>query len=203
MKIAVLGAGNIGSTLGRKWAQVGHNVMFGVRDVSRPKVQALLQTVEGNASAEAIAAAIAFGEVILFALPADAVEETVGAHAGVLQGKIIIDATNKFGSAVINSLGVFADKVPTAKVVRAFNSLGWENFAEPQFGATQADLFYCGPDDETRPTIEGLIADVGLRPIRVGGLDQVQLVDNIGALWVQLALRQGMGRRLAFKVLTP
>ena len=201
MKIGILGSGNIGGTLGRKWAKAGHEVVFGVRDVNSPKVQTLLGRVEGKASADAVANGIGFGDVVLFAIPWSAVEATVQANAEALDGKIIIDASNNFGGPVVNNVGTISELVPTAKVFRAFNSLGWENFEDSRFGETEADLFYCGPDDEARPVVEALIKDVGPRPVWVGDLDQVQLVDAVGLLWVTLAIRRGMGRRLAFKLL--
>jgi predicted dinucleotide-binding enzyme len=201
MKIGVLGSGNIGGTLGGKWAKAGHKVVFGVRDVNSPKVQTLLGRVEGKASADAVANGIGFGDVVLFAIPWSAVEATVRANAEALDGKIIIDASNNFGGPVANNVGTISELVPNAKVFRAFNSLGWENFEDPRFGETEADLFYCGPDDEACPLVEALIEDVGLRPVWVGDLDQVQLVDALGSLWVTLAFRRGMGRRLAFKLL--
>jgi predicted dinucleotide-binding enzyme len=201
MRIGILGAGNIGGTLGRKWAKAGHEVVFGVRDASSPKIAGLFERVEGNASADSVAQAIAFGEVLLFALPWSAVGGIVEAHGEALNAKIVLDATNDFGGPVVNNVQTISSKARNAKVYRAFNSLGWENFEEPQIGGTQIDLFYCGADDEARPIVERLIEDVGLRPVRVGDLEQVQLVDAIGSLWVALAFRQGMGRRLAFKLL--
>jgi 8-hydroxy-5-deazaflavin:NADPH oxidoreductase len=85
---------------------------------------------------------------------------------------------------------------------RAFNSLGWENLADPDFDGTQADLLWCGPDGDPGALVERLITDVGLRPVRVGGLDQLSTVDMLASLWFALALGQGHGRHLAFKVLT-
>ena len=84
----------------------------------------------------------------------------------------------------------------------AFNSLGWENSGNPLFGDIQADLFYCGPGDTGQVAAEQMIGDVGLRPVRLGNLNQVGLVVTIGGPWFALAFGQGMGRQLAFKVLT-
>jgi predicted dinucleotide-binding enzyme len=201
MRIAILGSGNIGGTLGKKWAQAGHDVMFGVRDTNSAKVKALLQAAGRKASADTVANTIAFGDVVLVAIPWSAVEATVKANAEAIGGKMIIDASNNFGGPVVSNVETILAQAPAAKVYRAFNSLGWENFEDPQIGETQVDLFYCGADGETRQVIEGLIKDVGLRPVWVGDLDQVHLVDAIGSLWVTLAFRQGMGRRLAFKLL--
>jgi hypothetical protein len=200
MKIAVLGAKIIGGTLARKWAQAGHQVMFGVRNVDNPETLALAG--ELGAAVGSTAAAIAFGQVVVFAIPGNAMQETIEANASVLNGKIVIDAANRMGGGPMNSAAAFAAHAPGARVYRAFNSLGWENFDNPMFGDIQADLFYCGPAGESRAAVEGLIRDVGLRPVCVGDIGQVGLVDAIGSLWFALAFGQGMGRNLAFKALT-
>lgn len=200
MKIAVLGAKIIGGTLARKWARAGHEVMVGVRNVNNPETQALAR--ELGAAVGTVAEAVAFGEAVVFAIPGNAMAETIAAHGPALAGKIIIDAANRMGGGPMNSAALFAAHAPAAQVYRAFNSLGWENFENPQFGDIQADLFYCGPGGATQAAVEGLIGDVGLRPVRLGDLGQVGLVDTIGGLWFALAFGQGMGRHLAFKVLT-
>lgn len=200
MNIAVLGAKIIGSTLARKWTQARHNVMFGVRSVDNPETQALARAL--NATVETVANAITFGEVIVFAIPGQAMGETIQAHAAALNGKIVIDAANRMGGGAMNSAADFAAHAPAAQVYRAFNSLGWENFENPVFGNLQADLFYCGPAGAGQDKVEALIRAVGLRPMCVGDLRQVGLVDTIGSLWFALAFGQGIGRHLAFKVLT-
>jgi hypothetical protein len=200
MQIAVLGAKIIGGTLARQWAAAGHQVMFGVRSVSNPEVQALAHQL--SASVGTTAEAIAFGQVVLFAIPGAAMEQTIAANAAELAGKIVIDAANRLDGGPMNSAAVFAAHAPGAQVYRAFNSVGWESFDNPAYGDVQADLLYCGPAGEDQAVVEGLIRDVGLRPVRVGDLDQVGLVDMIGGLWFALAYGQGMGRNLAFKVLT-
>ncbi len=200
MKIAVLGAKIIGSTLARKWARAGHEVMFGVRTVDNPETQALAR--ELGAAVGTVAEAVAFGEAVVFAIPGGAMDETIAAHGPALAGKIVIDAANRMGGGPMNSAAAFAAHAPGAQVFRAFNSLGWENFENPLFDGVQADLFYCGPAGAGQGAVEGLIRDVGLRPMRVGDLGQAGLVDMIGSLWFALAFGQGMGRNLAFKVLT-
>jgi len=85
-------------------------------------------------------------------------------------------------------------------MVRAFNTLGWENFAEPTFGDERADLFWCGPEGRATEVAEQVIADVGLRPVRVGGPEAVDAVDAVLALWFALVTEHG-NRRLAFRTL--
>jgi 8-hydroxy-5-deazaflavin:NADPH oxidoreductase len=124
------------------------------------------------------------------------------AHADALNGKIILDATNNVGAEEMCVAPSLTQRASQAQVYRAFNTLGWENFAEPVIGGVQADLFFCGSDDaSSRRAVEQLITDVGLRPVYVGGLDQVAVVDNLTRLW--FALSRKMGRHLAFRMLTP
>ena len=105
------------------------------------------------------------------------------------------------GEDSMHNLAHFQQHAPQAQVYRAFNSLGWENFAEPNFNGVQADLFYCGSDGEAKSKVEQLISDVGLRPIYLGGNQQMGLLDSLTSLWFTLAFGQKKGRHLAFKVL--
>ena len=201
MNIAILGTGNIGSTLGTKWIKAGHSVYFGTRNPQKPEVQALLKSLGANAHAASIEQAIQSSEVVLFAIPGNTMDETITANARALDGKIIIDAANKITSPVMDSLATFAAKTPTAKLYRAFNNYGWENFESPQFGSNTADLFFCGTEGDSRKAVEKLIADVGLNPVYLGGIDQAAVVDSILKLWFALSSGQKKGRHLAFKVL--
>ncbi|MFU8772679.1 MAG: NADPH-dependent F420 reductase [Anaerolineales bacterium] len=200
MKVAVLGAKVVGSTLGKKWAHAGHQVMFGVRNTQNPQVKTLAKEI--GAQVGSLAESIEYGQVIVFAIPGRAMAEVIQAHAQGLNGKIVIDATNRMDGGPLNSLALFEEHAPHAQFLRAFNSLGWESFENPRYGDQQADLFYCGAAGDAQDIVEGLIRDVGLNPVRVGGIDQVHLVDHIANLWLTLAFGQGMGRQFAFKLLT-
>jgi hypothetical protein len=200
MKIGIIGAGNIGGTLGGKWVMAGHTVTFGVRDANSPKTQALRQAIPEAVLASPGAAAEA-GEVILLALPHAATTEFLYENAVRLAGKLVIDATNNFNAAVVSSIPAIQAAAPTARPYRAFNSLGWEVFAKPVVGGVQADHFFCGADGADRKLVEGLIAAVGVRPVWVGGLETLTAVDALGTLWVTLAFRRGLGRQIAIKLL--
>jgi 8-hydroxy-5-deazaflavin:NADPH oxidoreductase len=187
MKIAVIGAGKIGGTLGGKWEAAGHEVVYGLRDPSTKK------------GSRPIADALKSGELVLLAIPGDAVVGFVREHAKALDGKTIIDATNNFRGAAMNSWPEILPLVPTAALYRAFNSYGWDVFANPTVGGTEADLFYAGPEGHGRVAVERLIADVGLRPVRVGGTEQASTVDGVLRLWATLS--QAHGRHIAFRLL--
>jgi predicted dinucleotide-binding enzyme len=202
VRIAVLGAGHIGGTLGRKWARAGHAVTFGVNDPQGVKAQAVRADLGDAARIGTAADALAASDVVLLAVPGRAMDDTIRANKALLDGKIVIDAANRMGEAAVNSLATLRAETPNAKTYRAFNTLGWENFADPSFDGVPADLFFCGPDGEPRATVEQLIADIGLRPVWLGDNDQIGTVDALLTLWFTLAVQRGKGRHLAFKILT-
>ena len=203
LTITILGAGNIGGTLGRKWHASGHEVVFGVSDPEGKHAHELRaelgrSVIVGTAS-EALANE---SDVVVMALPGTAMESSITANAAQLDGEIIIDTANRMGGGPMNSLAIFQKQTPHAHIYRAFSTLGWENFADPLFDGIAADLFYCGPDGEPRKNVEQLISDIGLRPMYLGGVEQTSLVDSIGSLWFALVFGQHKGRHLAFKVLS-
>jgi 8-hydroxy-5-deazaflavin:NADPH oxidoreductase len=186
MSIAIVGAGNIGRTLGGKWTAAGHRVVYGVRQPGGP----------GTA---AIRDAVADAEVVVLAVPGAAAKGVIASLGGDLAGKVVIDATNDVqGSGKLHALDELADG---AHPVRAFNTLGWENFADPIVGGVTADLLYAAEEGSAKDTAETLIRDVGLEPVWLGGIDTFDIVDSVTRLWFTLALQRKLGRRLAFKVL--
>jgi predicted dinucleotide-binding enzyme len=198
MRIGVIGTGNIGGTLARKWAAAGHELVVAGRETGSPRSVALQKELGDRARLGSAQDAASFGDVVVFAIPGAAMAETVRQLGGALQGKVIIDATNNVRNPVMNSVESITKAVPDGRVFRAFNTLPWEAFANPTFGDTVADLFYCGPQDG-RDAVERLIKDVGLQPVYVGDLQWLSVVDPIAGLF--FALSQARGRRLAFKLL--
>lgn len=198
MRVAVIGSGNIGGTLGRAWDRAGHEVVFGVRDTADRKVVAALGDAP-HATAASVADAVRGAAAVLFAVPGAVLGDVVSDLGSALGSAVLIDASNNMAGGPMDGTATIRAAVPRASVYRAFNSLGWENFAEPRFGGVAADLFYCGPDGDGDTVVSQLITDVGLRPVRVGDLDQVEVVDSVTRLW--FALSRTRGRHLAFKVL--
>lgn len=191
MRIGIIGTGNIGGTLGAAFARAGHQVTLGSRHPSG-------ETVPGARISD-VAGALADAEVVLLALPAGALDDFLAGHAGSLAGRLVIDATNRIGAPVANAAARLAEAAPTARYARAFNMLGWENFADPVFDGEPADLF-CSCAQADRPVLEQLIADVGLRPAYLGEGKQ-DVVDGALPLWFALVQAGGGNRRLAFRVL--
>src|SRR5262249_13817354 len=161
MRIAVIGAGNIGRTLGGKWTAAGHDVVYGVRE-------------PGESGTATVADAVASAEVVVLAVPGAAAKDLIALLGSDLAGKVVVDATNDVqGSGKLHALDELADG---AHPVRAFNTLGWENFADPIVGGVTADLLYAAEEGVARDTAETLISDVGLEPVWVGGIDAFDIV---------------------------
>ena len=139
---------------------------------------------------------------MVIAIPGASVPELLETVGGAVAGRVVVDTTNDMTATVAHHTDAFAQHVPQAVVYRAFNTLGWENFAEPDHDGEIADLFYCGADEGLgRGVVEGLIRDVGLGPVYVGGLDQADVLDGVLRLWFAVAIGQVRGRHTAFKVL--
>jgi predicted dinucleotide-binding enzyme len=198
VKVAVIGAGNIGGTLGRKWLASGHEVRFGVGSTATYDDLAAAGGVVTGATG-----AVAGADVVVLAVPAAAVGDVLSQVGASLDGVVVIDATNNVGGGgPLNASAALGNAAPGASYYRAFNTLGWENFATPSFGGGErADLFYAGPDGPSREAVERLVEDVGLRPVWVGGPEHVETVDGVGRLWFALVMGRRMPRHTAFRVL--
>jgi 8-hydroxy-5-deazaflavin:NADPH oxidoreductase len=188
MDIAIIGTGFFGTTLGRALSQAGHNVTLGSRHSEG-------SSLEGTTAAP-IGEALENVEIVILCLPGTAVAAFASEHRQGLGGKLVIDATNKMGEEVANSRSSLPSSI---RYVRAFNSLGGENIADPVFEEGRAAMFFSGPEAD-RATVEAVIEDVGLNPVYVGE-DQEGLIDCLFRLWIALAIGQGRGRRLALRLL--
>jgi len=190
MKIAVIGKGNIGGTLGSKWRAAGHDVVYGARGGSGDG--------PGGAPLRSIGDALEGADVVVLAVPGAVVPEVVSEHGAAFAGKVVIDAVNRMGAAQYDSRALIADAAPSARYVRAFNSLGWENFADPLPGANL--FFAAGP--EARAVAEELITAVGLEPAYLGDADATGAVDGLLPLWFALVKQNGGNRRVALRIVS-
>ena len=206
MKIGIIGAGDIGGTLGMRWRQKGHEIMFGIRNRQSQNVQKLIE-LDKNLEFGEIRETVAFGDVIVFAVPWASVEETI-IMAGNLTNKILIDPTNPLtpdlkGLALENTSAAekISNLAKTAKVVKAFNMIGAKTLSNLIYDSQRADLFICGDDSHAKQIVRELAIDIGFDVIDVGPLVNARLLESLALLWIELAFRQKMGPNIAFKLL--
>jgi predicted dinucleotide-binding enzyme len=190
MRIAVIGKGNIGGSLGTKWRAAGHDVVYGARDGSGEG--------PGGAPVRGIGDALKDVDVVVLAVPGQVVADVVTGHGAALAGKTVIDAVNRIGAPEFDSRAIIADAAPQARYVRAFNSLGWENFADPMPGT---NMFFAA-DPDARATAEELIRAVGLEPAFLGDANATTTVDGLLPLWFALVQQNGGNRRVALRIIT-
>ena len=200
MKIAVIGAGNVGGALGTLWAGKGHEIMFGVREPSRRQLVQLVKSISGQVRAGSVREAATFGEVVVLATPWPATENAIRS-AGNLTGKTVIDCTNRLASdlsgLVIGTNNSAGEEVARwaagANVVKAFNTIGAANFAHPRFGADPASMFIAGDDAAAKSAATRLAAELGFEVVDAGPLLAARWLEPLAMLWIHLAYKQGFG----------
>lgn len=205
MNITIIGAGNVGRTLGSRFLEAGHSVTFGLLDPGAERAESS-GTPAGSRVLDIHSAAMSAG-IVLLTVPAMALEDAILA-AGDLTGKIVVDCTNAVGSTfrpTTESGTTIAETVaallPGAYLVKAFNSVGWQVMENPAFGDRRAVLPICGDDAGAKATVRELAASIGFDPIDVGPLEAAPLVEAFAAMWIGLAHRLGKGSRFAFGLL--
>jgi 8-hydroxy-5-deazaflavin:NADPH oxidoreductase len=208
VKIGILGSGNVGATLGKIWAEQGHDLTFGVRDPNAEKVKTLLNETTGKAQAATIADTAIAAEIVALTVPWESVPDVLK-QAGALDQKICLDCTNPLVANRLHEMAKLTTSggeqvaawLPKARVVKIFNTVGWEIMAKPQYGNEAAMMFYAGDDPEAKAIAAQLAREAGFEPLDVGGLSSSSYLENLAGLWGQLAYGQEMGRGIAWRVL--
>lgn len=202
MNIAIIGTGNVGGALATQWSKKGHNIFLGVRDVNNFKGQHLLENK--NTTVHSINEASVKAEVILIAA-APQFTQSIIEEMSDTQGKIIIDAMNSIMTrpeGYANSFDAISDLAPKAEVVKCFNSTGFENMKNPVYEGKGVDMFMAGDSLKAKEIVSQLSEDAGFEVCYdFGGNDKVALLEQFAFSWINLAIMQGHGRNMAFKLL--
>jgi predicted dinucleotide-binding enzyme len=211
MKLAIIGAGNVGGTLGSAWAQkAGHDIFFGVTNPQSDKTRALLRTLGGKARAGTAAEAAGFSDTIVLTTPWPATEAAIRSM-GDLRGKIILDATNPLAmnpDGLVLEIGhttSAGEKVQAwangASVFKTLNTTGFANMGNPVFHGRKSVMFVAGDDAANKPKVIDLVGALGFEVIDAGPLRNARLLEAHAMLWIDLTLYRGLGRDWAFAVL--
>jgi hypothetical protein len=203
MRLGFIGAGHVGGTLGRLFEAQGHDVRFGVRDPKNGSAGGLPKERLGT-----VADVAAFADVIFLATPWSGTPNALES-AGTLEGKTVVDCTNPMLSDLSGlSIGTttsageeVAKLVPSAKVVKCFNTLGQSNLAHPLFGDQKASMFFCGDDAGAKLIVAELGNQLGFDMVDAGPLTQARWLEAMAMLWVTMAYKYGGSQRSAFKLL--
>jgi len=205
--IAVLGTGRVGGALGSRWAQKGHRITYGVPDLEAEEVRNALARSGPNASAVSVADATASSNVIVLAIPWNATKDVLNA-IGSLDGKVLVDCINPIKSDfsgldlgdATSAAEQIASWAPTARVVKAFNTVSDPTMVNPLYGDQPASMFYCGDDDEAKTIVKGLTKDLDMEPVDAGPLKNACYLESLAMLYIYLAIFGGWGAECAFKM---
>jgi NADPH-dependent F420 reductase len=204
MKIAIIGAGNVGGTLGKRWARAGHEVTYGARDPAEAKLASLVRESGPSSRAASVPEAARGAAVVVLTVPWDNAREALAA-AGDLRGRVLIDATNpvpltleglRQGLVIGHSTSggeQVARWAEGARVVKAFNTTGWQNMADPVYGSQGLSMLLCGDDAESKAVAADLARQLGFEPVDVGPLRSARNLEAVAMLWIDMAVLQGFG----------
>lgn len=192
--IAVIGTGNVGGALGPEFAAQGHTIVYGHREPNRDDVQALVGRTPGNASVRSPADAVIGADIVVLAVPGTAAVD-IAKGLGDLSGKIIIDPTNvvsREGGRMSHGVAgkgsnaaMIQEAAPAAYVVKAFNTLNWQQMVNPETAGGPITIMLAGDNAEAKATVAELVRGMGLEPVDVGGLQYAHVLEEMLVMWAQ------------------
>lgn len=207
MKLAILGAGNVGSAVARAAKKTGNEVVVAAR--TNEKLEALsvdlgIETTTSNA------AAVKDADAVVLAVPFGAAAEVTAEIADLVDGKIVIDAMNPLkedlsglATGERSSAEVVAEQLPKAKVVKAFNTLFASNQDDPTVDGIQLDGFVAGDDADAKKQVSYLLEEIGFRPIDVGPLSRARFLEGMALLNIALNATNGWSWQSGWKLVGP
>ncbi|MDH4473511.1 MAG: NAD(P)-binding domain-containing protein [Fluviicola sp.] len=203
MDIAIIGTGNVGGTLATKWAEKGYQIYLGVKDQANFKGENLLSNP--NTKVTSIHEAVAAASVILIATPATAAIE-VAKSLGDTTGKVIIDTGNCVMGRGPIGFSTTTDAIlahtETRDVVKCFNTTGFNNMRDTHYGTEKIDAFVAGTSELGTKIAHELALDADFGACySIGGNDHFELMEKFAWFWINLAMFQGQGREIGFKLL--
>jgi hypothetical protein len=186
--VALIGTGNVGAALGRRFAEHGHKIVYGSRNPSAADVRELVAVTGHGAVAATQAEAAEQADIVVLAVPWTAAEDVVRALPS-LTGKIVVDPTNP---RVMASDG-FADYppledsnaeriarlAPGAQVVKAFSTLGFETMLDPKVAGGPVTVPIVGDDRAAKERVAVLAREIGLEAVDVGPLRHARIVEGL------------------------
>src|SRR3954447_14220524 len=197
MRIAVIGAGNVGGGLGAALSRAGHSIVYGVRDVSSDKARAAL-AASPDSTVTSPRDAVAGADVVIFTPRPEAIRSTA-AEMPRLDGVVLIDAMNRFGGDPSRSTSDdLLELFPGARVVKAFNTIGFENLTTAGERTSPAAMFVAGDDAEAKGVAMRLATELGFRAEDAGPLSNAKPLEEMAKVW--LALSKEHGRQVGFAI---
>ncbi len=202
MNIGIIGAGNVGQALATASVRAGHAVTISSRTAEEA------ERVAAEVGATATASnhdAVADADVVILAVPFDAVQAIVDELGAALDGKALIDVTNRFAPEQLDgpsNAELIQAMAPNARVVKAFNTILAAHQADPAIDGIQLDGFVAG-DDDAKHQVLALVGSLGFHPIDAGSLAMARALEGMGTLNIVLNMTNGWSWQTGWKLLGP
>jgi 8-hydroxy-5-deazaflavin:NADPH oxidoreductase len=207
VRVAIIGAGNVGSALARACAAADHEVIVSSR---QPENAAKVAADVGGRAARSNRDAVEGADMVVLAVPSKAVATILDEVRPEIVGKIVVDPTNPTTwdyEELFDASGSLADAiqllVPGARVVKAFNTILASRLNDPVVDGVPLDGFYAGDDEAAKATVAELLATVGFRPLDVGGLPAARVLELMAVLHIGLNIRNNWPWQSGWKLLGP
>lgn len=192
MQIAIIGAGNVGRALATSLTRAGHDVTI-TAEHAENATEAATQT--GATAGTSNASAAAGAQVIVLAVPAQSIGQIAGAMGSSLDGKVVIDVSNRPTPSPDGSATSIAEElqgqIPAAHVVKAFNTAFASRQANAQVNGIAADGFVAGDNAAAKQTVLDVVESVGFRPVDAGSLASARTLEGMAWLNIQRNLAGG------------
>lgn len=207
MKIGIIGSGNVGKALAGSATKAGHDVTIAAAHPDHAK-QAATET--GAHAAASNHDAVKDAELVVLAVPSNKADEIVASLARELDGKVIVDVTNRVnpqdpgqvmdGSSVSEKL---QHQLPKAKVVKAFNYAFASRMADPKVDGTRLDGYVAGDDEQAKKKTLDFVQSLGFRPIDAGPLAMARALESMALLNIMLQIKNGWPWQSGWKMVGP
>lgn len=201
MKIGIIGAGNVGQALGKAGVRAGHAVTI---TSAEQDVTERVAAETGAAPASTNSDAVTGAEVVILAVPFDAVHAIIGELGRELNGTVVIDVTNRFAPEQLDGTSnaeLTQAMAPRAKVIKAFNTIFAAHQSDPLIDGIQLDGFVAGDEAEAKAKVLELVGSLGFRPIDAGPLAMARALEGLGVLNISLNMTNGWPWQSAWKLL--
>lgn len=207
MKVAIIGSGNVSKALAGSATEAGHQVTIASRNPQHAEEAAKATRARAAKSGQE---AVKDADLVVLAVPADQADSVVAALAPDLDGKVIIDVTNRVnpqdpghvldGSSKAEQI---QRKAPKAHVVKAFNYAFASRMADPKVDGTSMDAFVAGDDKQAKAKVLEFAESIGFRPIDAGPLAMARALEGMALLNILLQIQNGWPWQSGWKLVGP